>query len=115
MATDQLIQHSPPHPGEILQELYFGPLGLTLTDASQKLLISRPNLSAIINGRAGISPLMAVKLARAFKTAPQYWMNLQGNYDLWRILKEKGKDLQGIRFLGEEESSSKRKRLRLAR
>ena len=78
------IQFDPPHPGEILQEFYLDPLGLTVTSASEKLLISRPNLSAIINGRAGISPLMALKLAKAFNTSPQLWINLQSSYDLWQ-------------------------------
>lgn len=82
----KFIQHSPPHPGEILSELYFEPLDLTVTEAAEKLLISRPNLSAIINGKAGISPQMAVKLAKAFNTTPHYWLNLQANYDLWEVL-----------------------------
>ena len=57
-----------------------------MTDAAEKLLISRPNLSAIVNGKAGISPTMAVKLARAFNTTPHYWLNLQANYDLWHVM-----------------------------
>ncbi len=82
----KFIQHNPPHPGEILLEFYLNPLGLTVTEASDKLLITRPNLSTIVNKRAGISPLMAIKLARAFKTTPHYWMNLQANYDLWHAM-----------------------------
>ncbi|MFZ1806052.1 MAG: HigA family addiction module antitoxin [Cyclobacteriaceae bacterium] len=82
----KFIQHDPPHPGEILLEFYLDPLGLTVTEASDKLLITRPNLSTIVNKRAGISPLMALKLARAFKTTPHYWMNLQANYDLWHAM-----------------------------
>lgn len=77
------IQHNPLHPGEILLEFYLQPLGLSVTEASESLRIARPNLSAIINGRSGISPLMAHKLAKAFDTSPQYWLNLQANYDLW--------------------------------
>lgn len=80
---EDFIQFDPPHPGEILQELYLEPLNLSVTSASEKLLISRPNLSAILNGRAGISPLMALKLAKAFNTSPQLWVNLQSSYDLW--------------------------------
>ena len=82
----KFIQHDPPHPGKILYELYFEPLKLSITEAAGKLLITRPNLSAIINGKAGISPQMAVKLARAFNTTPHYWLNLQTNYDLWHVL-----------------------------
>jgi addiction module HigA family antidote len=80
------IQHSPPHPGKILQEFYFEPLGLTISEAAKKLLIIRPNLSSIINGKAGLSPLMAVKLSKAFKTSPQFWMNIQTSHDLWQVL-----------------------------
>lgn len=80
----RFIQHNPPHPGEILHELYFEPLKLSVTEAAEKLLITRPNMSTIINGKAGISPQMALKLAKAFDTTPQYWLNLQNNYDLWK-------------------------------
>lgn len=87
-------QHDPPHPGEILAEFYFDPLKLTVTDAAEKLMISRPNLSAIINGRAGISAGMAIKLAKAFNTTPHYWLNLQSNYDLWEVTRKGDVSLQ---------------------
>lgn len=83
-----LIQHDPSHPGTILREFYFEPLNLNITEAAEKLQITRPNLSAIINGKAGISAVMALKLAKAFKTTPQFWMNLQTNYDLWHASKQ---------------------------
>jgi len=86
----KLIQHSPSHPGTILQEFYLEPLKLNITEAAGKLQITRPNLSAIVNGKAGISALMALKLAKAFRTTPQFWMNLQANYDLWHA----GQDVQ---------------------
>jgi addiction module HigA family antidote len=93
------IQHSPPHPGEILQEFYFEPLGLTISEAAKKLLITRPNLSSIINGKAGLSPLMAVKLSKAFKTSPQFWMNIQASHDLWQVLHKKKNTLKGVEQL----------------
>ncbi|MFN7654626.1 MAG: HigA family addiction module antitoxin [Cyclobacteriaceae bacterium] len=80
------IQHSPPHAGEILQEYYLEPLGLSISGAAKKLLITRPNLSSIVNGKAGITPLMAVKLSKAFNTSPEYWMNLQASHDLWQVI-----------------------------
>lgn len=92
----KFVQHSPPHPGEILLEFYFEPLGLSITDAAVKLRIARPNLSAIINSKAGISPLMAMKLSKAFKTTPQYWMNLQMAYDLWLVSQNEKKVLKEI-------------------
>jgi antitoxin HigA-1 len=54
--------HNPPHPGEIIRKLCLEPLGLSVTDAASALGISRKTLSALLNGRAGISPEMAVRL-----------------------------------------------------
>ncbi len=96
MTMKKIIQHQPPHPGTILLELYFEPLGISVTKAASKLLISRPNLSAIINGKAGISPLMAAKLAKAFNTTPQYWLSLQANFDLWEILHDKNNPIAQV-------------------
>ena len=75
--------HNPPHPGEIIRELCLEPLEITVTAAAEALGISRKTLSAILNGRAGISPEMAIRLAKAFDTTPESWMNQQMQYDLW--------------------------------
>ena len=76
--------HSPPHPGEILQKLCIGPLRLTVTQAARGLGVSRKTLSSILNGRAGISPEMAVRLSIGFNTTAESWLNQQVQYDLWR-------------------------------
>jgi len=75
--------HNPPHPGEILRELCLNPLGVTVTQAAIALGVSRKTLSAILNGRAGISPEMAIRLSLAFNTTPESWLNQQVQYDLW--------------------------------
>lgn len=75
--------HNPPHPGEILRELCLEPMELTVTDAAKALGVSRKTLSAILNGRAGISPEMAVRLSIAFDTKAESWLNQQVQYDLW--------------------------------
>jgi len=75
--------HNPPHPGEILRELCLEPLELTVTAAAEALGVSRKTLSAILNCRAGISPEMAIRLAKAFDTTPESWLNQQMQYDLW--------------------------------
>ena len=95
----KLIQHSPPHPGEILIEFYFEPLNLTISEAAQKLFITRPNLSSIVNGRAGISALMATKLAKAFNTSPQFWMNIQASYDLWQVSQKEKQVIDEVKQL----------------
>jgi antitoxin HigA-1 len=75
--------HNPPHPGEILRSLCLEPLGLSVTEAAQALGVSRKTLSAILNGRAGISPEMAVRLSIAFDTTAESWLNQQTQFDLW--------------------------------
>ena len=76
--------HNPPHPGEILKVLCLEPLGLTVTEAAGALGVSRKTLSSILNGRAGISPEMAIRLSMAFGTSPESWLNQQSMYDLWQ-------------------------------
>ncbi|MFP4075318.1 MAG: HigA family addiction module antitoxin [Halochromatium sp.] len=78
-----MLMHNPPHPGEIIKELCLEPLGVTVTDAADALGISRKTLSAILNGRAGISPEMAVRLSIAFDTSAESWFNQQSQYELW--------------------------------
>lgn len=75
--------HNPPHPGEVLKELCIEPLGLSITDAAEGLGVSRKTLSAILNGRSGISPVMAIRLSLAFDTSAESWLNQQVQYDLW--------------------------------
>ncbi len=79
-----MLMHNPPHPGEIIKELCLNPLDLTVTSAAKALGVSRKTLSQILNGRAGISPEMAVRLSIAFNTSAESWINQQGQYDLWQ-------------------------------
>jgi len=74
--------HNPPHPGEVLRTLCLQPLGLTVTHAAAALGVSRKTLSSILNGRAGISPEMAMRLSMAFNTTAESWLRLQLQYDL---------------------------------
>jgi len=81
--------HNPPHPGEVIRGLCLEPLGISVTDAAEALGVTRKTLSSILNGRAGISPEMALRLSIAFNTSPESWMNQQIQYDLWLAKKEK--------------------------
>ena len=76
--------YDPPHPGEVLRELCLVPLGLTVTRAAEALGVSRKTLSALLNGRTGISPEMAIRLSIAFDTSAESWLNQQTQYDLWQ-------------------------------
>ena len=86
-----MLMHNPPHPGEVIKELCIDPLGLSVTDAAKALGISRKTLSNILNGHAGISPEMAVRLSIAFNTTSESWLNQQLQYDLWFVEKERKK------------------------
>ena len=83
--------HNPPHSDEILRELCIEPLGITVTEAAEGLGVSRKTLSAILNGRSGISPEMAVRLGMAFETTAESWLNQQPQFDLWLAKKNLGK------------------------
>ena len=82
--------HNPPHPGEIIKSLCLEPLGVSVTEAAKALHVSRKTLSAILNGRAGISPEMAVRLSIAFGTSAESWLNQQTQYDLWHAEQHRG-------------------------
>lgn len=75
--------HNPPHPGKALRELCIEPLGMSITEVAKALGVTRKTLSAIVNGRAGISPEMAIRLSKAFGTSAESWLNQQVQYDLW--------------------------------
>jgi addiction module HigA family antidote len=64
-------------------------MSLTVTDAARSLGVSRKALSSIVNGRAGISPEMAVRLSIAFNTSAESWLNQQLQYDLWHAEKKR--------------------------
>ncbi|PXX95233.1 HigA family addiction module antitoxin [Halomonas sp. LBP4] len=78
-----MLMHNPPHPGEIIKELCLEPLGLSVTAAAEALGVSRKTLSAILNGKAGISPEMAIRLSIAFDTSAESWLAQQTQYELW--------------------------------
>ena len=76
--------HKPKHPGLMVKSLCLEPLDVSVTDAAKALKVSRPTLSKLVNGRIGISPEMAVRLAVVFSTSEELWINLQSGYDLWK-------------------------------
>ena len=77
----------PPHPGLSIRHDCLEPLGLSVTAAARKLGISRKHLSDIVNGRSGISPVMAIRLDKAFGGGAGTWYRLQAAYDLARAMK----------------------------
>jgi addiction module HigA family antidote len=73
---------NPPHPGLSVRLNYLEPFGLSVTEGAQALGVSRTTLSRLINGQAGVSPDMAIRLAKAFGATPDIWIRMQAAYDL---------------------------------
>src|SRR3990167_7444210 len=86
------MMYNPPIPGEFIREICIEPLGLTVTEVAENLGGSSKTLSQLLNGKAGISPEMALRLAKAFNTTPESWLTQQMHYDLWKA-KQKSKRL----------------------
>ena len=84
-----MITRKPTHPGEILLEDVIKPLGLTITEAAQKLGVSRKTLSELVNQRASLSPEMALRISEATHTSPEGWLSMQLKLDLWNALQKK--------------------------
>ena len=73
---------NPPHPGRSIKDACLEPLGLTVTEGAKVLRVARHTLSRVINGQAGISPEMAIRLEKAFGGSADAWLRMQTAYDL---------------------------------
>jgi addiction module HigA family antidote len=73
---------NPPHPGRIVRQECIEPLGLTVTEAAERLGVTRQTLNNLVNEKAGISPEMSIRLSKAFGSSPEVWLGLQMQYDL---------------------------------
>ena len=82
--------HNPPHPGASVRYDCLEPLGLSVTDGARVLGVSRKQLSALVNGRAGISPEMAIRLDKAFGGGASTWYQLQAAYDMAQAMRRAG-------------------------
>jgi antitoxin HigA-1 len=92
-----MTMKNPPHPGGIIRDLCISPLGLTVTQAAEGLGVTRKTLSLLLNGHAGISPEMAVRLSQSFGRSPESWLQLQLQYDLAQVRKS-AKQIKTKRF-----------------
>ena len=81
--------YNPPHPGEVFWKLHLKGSGISISEAALRLGISRQALSPILNGRAGISASMALRLSEALGTSAEMWAGMQSAYDLWNARQKK--------------------------
>jgi antitoxin HigA-1 len=82
---------NPPHPGRIIRQECIEPLGLTVTDAAERLGVTRQALNNLMNGKSGVSPEMSIRLSKAFGSKPDVWLGLQMEYDLAQAEKHAGR------------------------
>ncbi|MGH8147573.1 MAG: HigA family addiction module antitoxin [Rhodanobacteraceae bacterium] len=85
--------HNPPHPGEVLREWLEN---ITVTEAAKRLGVTRVALSRVLNGSAGISADMDLRLAKALGTSPGSWYAMQGDFDLWQAQRRFRANVQPI-------------------
>jgi antitoxin HigA-1 len=89
------------HPGEILEEEFIKPLGISRYKLAKGIGVNTIVISEITKGKRNISPLMAIKLSKYFGTSYQFWLNLQSAYDVEEIMLSKKKDIDCIRKYSE--------------
>jgi len=82
---------NPVHPGRIVRHDCLDPLGLSVTEGAKVLGVTRQALNNVVNGKSGISPNMAIRLAKAFGSTPDTWLRMQLAYDLAAALKQENK------------------------
>ena len=78
-----MAMRNPPHPGGIVRRQCLDPLKLSVTEAAKGLGVTRQALSDLLNGKAGISIEMAIRLSKSFGSSPETWLGMQMAYDLW--------------------------------
>ncbi len=87
----------PTHPGEMLQEEFLIPMGLTQRALADAIHVPYQRVNDLVNGRRGMTPSTALRLAKFFGNTPGFWMNLQLRWDLYFALKDEEKAIQGIK------------------
>ncbi|WP_026223616.1 HigA family addiction module antitoxin [Methylosarcina fibrata] len=81
---------NPPHPGEILADLWLEPMGLSITETARHLNVSRKAVSELVNGKTALSAEMAVRLELAFGKSAESWLAAQAAYDVWQLESKRG-------------------------
>lgn len=76
--------HNPPHPGEFITEVYLKPNGISGRELAAKLGVAASTLNRVLTGTSGISPEMALRLAKALGRSAESWLAMQYNHDLWQ-------------------------------
>ena len=87
---------TPTHPGEMLLEEFLNPMGITQRDLADNIHVPYQRVNEIVNGRRGITPSTALRLAKFFNMSADFWMNLQLRWDLYFAQQDEVKTLEAI-------------------
>ena len=90
------LKRQPTHVGEVLKEEFLEPLGMTQSHLAKALHTSFRAINELVNEKRGITTEMALKLAKYFGTSPQLWLNLQNQFDLYKVSMKKKKELDAV-------------------
>jgi len=90
---------TPTHPGEMLLEEFLKPMGLTQRELAEAIHVPYQRVNEIINGRRGITPSTALRLAKFFGVSPDFWMNLQLRWDLYFAKQSEADHLKTIKTI----------------
>jgi antitoxin HigA-1 len=90
-------QRTPTHPGKMLLEEFLIPLGLTQRELAKAIHVPYQRVNEIVNGRRGLTPSTALRLAKFFGTSADFWLNLQLRLDLFSAQQEETNDLKTIK------------------
>jgi addiction module HigA family antidote len=92
-------KRTPTHPGEMLLEEFLYPMGLTQRELADAIHVPYQRINDIVNGRRGITPSSALRLAKYFNISPDFWMNVQLRWDMYFAQQAEKKILDTIRPL----------------
>ena len=99
-----MAMFNPPHPGRLVRQDCLEPLGLSVTEGAKALGVTRQALNNLVNGKAGISAEMAVRLAAAFGGGPEVWLRMQTSYDLAQVKKRESDIIATVRHVERPET-----------
>ena len=86
----------PTHPGEMLREEFLIPLGISKRELAHAINVPHQRINELVNQKRGVTPSTALRLAKAFGNSPDFWMNLQLRWDLFRARRREARYLDKI-------------------
>lgn len=87
----------PTTPGEILREEFLAPLKMTQAEFAERLGVTTESVNRLVNGKRAVSVEMALRLSKALGTSPDFWLNLQKDFDVWHKSRDLKQALRSVK------------------